>query len=107
MSAKTRMTPSEAFVETLLAQGVRDVFGIVGSAYMDALDLFPLAGIRFIPGGNFACAPGAFVTAEVVFVFAVAAFVSIFDLLVASTRTIGVSIRLRATASRCKTSRAI
>src|SRR4030095_3175895 len=27
---------------------VKDVFGIVGSAYMDALDLFPLAGIRFI-----------------------------------------------------------
>jgi sulfoacetaldehyde acetyltransferase len=25
------------------------VFGIVGSAYMDALDLFPSAGIRFIP----------------------------------------------------------
>ena len=42
------MTPSEAFVETLVAQGVNDVFGIVGSAYMDALDLFPLAGIRFI-----------------------------------------------------------
>ena len=44
-----RMTPSEALVETLVAQGVRDVFGIVGSAYMDALDLFPAAGIRFIP----------------------------------------------------------
>jgi sulfoacetaldehyde acetyltransferase len=42
------MTSSEAFVETLVAQGVTDVFGIVGSAYMDALDLFPLAGIRFI-----------------------------------------------------------
>ena len=42
------MTPSEAFVETLVAHGVKDVFGIVGSAYMDALDLFPLAGIRFI-----------------------------------------------------------
>ncbi len=27
---------------------MKDVFGIVGSAYMDALDLFPLAGIRFI-----------------------------------------------------------
>jgi sulfoacetaldehyde acetyltransferase len=49
MSAKVRMTPSEALVETLVAHGVRDVFGIVGSAYMDALDLFPLAGIRFIP----------------------------------------------------------
>ncbi len=45
----TLMTPSEAFVETLVSQGVTDVFGIVGSAYMDAFDLFPAAGIRFIP----------------------------------------------------------
>jgi sulfoacetaldehyde acetyltransferase len=45
---KQKMTPSEAFVETLVAHGVTEVFGIVGSAYMDALDLFPLAGIRFI-----------------------------------------------------------
>lgn len=44
----TRMTASEAFVETLAAQGVTDMFGIVGSAYMDALDIFPAAGIRFI-----------------------------------------------------------
>ena len=44
----TRMTSSEAFVETLVAHGVTDVFGIVGSAYMDALDIFPAAGIRFI-----------------------------------------------------------
>ena len=43
------MTPSEALVETLAANGVTDVFGIVGSAYMDALDIFPAAGIRFIP----------------------------------------------------------
>ncbi len=43
------MTPSEALVETMVAQGVTDVFGIVGSAYMDALDLFPAAGIRFVP----------------------------------------------------------
>jgi len=43
-----RMTPSEALVETFSAEGVREVFGIVGSAYMDALDLFPAAGIRFI-----------------------------------------------------------
>jgi sulfoacetaldehyde acetyltransferase len=43
----TRMSPSEAFVETLVAHGVTDVFGIVGSAYMDALDIFPAAGIRF------------------------------------------------------------
>lgn len=46
---KTKMTPSEAFVETLVANGVTDVFGIVGSACMDALDLFPAAGIRYIP----------------------------------------------------------
>ena len=39
-----KMTASEAFVETLAAQGVTDVFGIVGSAFMDALDLFPDAG---------------------------------------------------------------
>src|SRR6476469_82349 len=44
-----RMSASEAFVETLVAHGVKHVFGIVGSAYMDALDLFPTAGIRFIP----------------------------------------------------------
>jgi len=43
-----RMTPSEALVETLVAHGVDTVFGIVGSAYMDALDIFPAAGIRFI-----------------------------------------------------------
>jgi sulfoacetaldehyde acetyltransferase len=48
VQGRQRMTPSEAFVETLVAQGVKDVFGIVGSAYMDALDLFPQAGIRFI-----------------------------------------------------------
>ncbi len=49
VTGKLRMTPSEAFVETLVANGVTEVFGIVGSAYMDALDLFPAAGIRFIP----------------------------------------------------------
>ena len=48
MRSKTRMTPSEAFVETLVAHGVRDVFGIAGSAYMDAMDLFPVAGIRLV-----------------------------------------------------------
>jgi sulfoacetaldehyde acetyltransferase len=42
------MTSAEAFVEQLASEGVTDVFGIVGSAYMDALDLFPPAGIRFI-----------------------------------------------------------
>ncbi len=44
----TRMTASEAFVEQLVAEGVTDIFGIVGSAYMDALDLFEPAGIRFV-----------------------------------------------------------
>src|SRR5256885_12456439 len=48
VTGRRTMPPSEAFVETLVAQGVTEVFGIVGSAYMDALDLFPLAGIRFI-----------------------------------------------------------
>ncbi len=43
------MTPSEAAVETLLAEGVNVVPGIVGSAFMDPLDLFPAAGIRFLP----------------------------------------------------------
>ena len=46
---KTKMTPSEAIVETLLAEGVDHVCGIVGSAFMDMLDLFPTAGIKFIP----------------------------------------------------------
>ncbi|MCK9381834.1 MAG: sulfoacetaldehyde acetyltransferase [Sulfuritalea sp.] len=49
IAGKHHMTPSEAFVETLVANGVTDVFGIVGSAYMDALDIFPAAGIRFVP----------------------------------------------------------
>jgi sulfoacetaldehyde acetyltransferase len=43
-----RMTPSEALVETLRTEGIDLVPGIVGSAYMDALDLFPAAGIRFV-----------------------------------------------------------
>ncbi len=49
MTGKKRMTPSEAFVEVLVAQGVTDVFGIIGSANMDALDIFPAAGIRYVP----------------------------------------------------------
>jgi len=44
----TKMTSSEAFTETLVANGTKNVFGIVGSAFMDALDIFPAAGIRFI-----------------------------------------------------------
>src|SRR5215468_10924864 len=49
MNAPQKMGPSEALVETLAAQGVTHVFGIVGSAFMDALDIFPAAGIRFVP----------------------------------------------------------
>ncbi len=47
--AKQKMTPSEAIVETLLAEKVDHVTGIVGSAFMDMLDLFPAAGIKFLP----------------------------------------------------------
>ncbi len=43
------MTPSEAFVETMVANGVTDIFGIMGSAFMDAMDIFAPAGIRLIP----------------------------------------------------------
>lgn len=45
----TKMTPSEAFVETMVANGVTDMFGIMGSAFMDAMDIFAPAGIRLIP----------------------------------------------------------
>lgn len=47
--AKVKMTPSEAVVEVLVQEGVKHVTGIVGSAFMDLLDLFPDAGIEFIP----------------------------------------------------------
>jgi sulfoacetaldehyde acetyltransferase len=43
------MGPSEALVEVLAVNGVKHVFGIVGSAFMDALDIFPAAGIEFVP----------------------------------------------------------
>ncbi len=46
---RQRMTPSEAFVETLVANDVRDIFGIMGSAFMDAMDIFAPAGIRLVP----------------------------------------------------------
>ncbi|MPY83117.1 MAG: sulfoacetaldehyde acetyltransferase [Actinophytocola sp.] len=46
---KQRMTPSEAFVETMAANGVTDIFGIMGSAFMDAMDIFAPAGIRLVP----------------------------------------------------------
>jgi len=44
-----KMTPSEAFVETMAANKVTDIFGIMGSAFMDAMDIFAPAGIRLIP----------------------------------------------------------
>jgi len=37
-----KMTASEAFVETMVANGVKDIFGIMGSAFMDAMDIFDL-----------------------------------------------------------------
>ena len=42
------MTSSEAFVETMVSHKTDLVFGIVGSAFMDALDIFEPAGIRFV-----------------------------------------------------------
>jgi len=44
----TKMTPSEAMAEVLVQEGVNHVSGILGSAFMDLLDLFPAAGIEFI-----------------------------------------------------------
>lgn len=49
VSGVQKMTPSEAFVETLVANGVTEMFGIMGSAFMDAMDIFAPAGIRLIP----------------------------------------------------------
>ena len=46
----TKMTSSEAFVETLVANDVKDIFGIMGSAFMDAMDIFEPVGIRLITG---------------------------------------------------------
>jgi len=47
--AKVKMTPSEAITEVLLQEGITHVTGIVGSAFMDMLDLWPDAGIKFYP----------------------------------------------------------
>lgn len=44
---KAVMSGSEALVETLRVRGVRDVWGITGSAFIPPLDLFDRAGIRF------------------------------------------------------------
>lgn len=48
-SGTQKMTPSEAFVETMVANGVTDIFGIMGSAFMDSMDIFAPAGIRLVP----------------------------------------------------------
>ncbi len=40
VSGTVTMTPSEAFVETMVANDVTDMFGIMGSAFMDAMDIF-------------------------------------------------------------------
>jgi len=45
----TKMTSSEAFVETLVAHEVKTLFGIMGSAFMDAMDIFAPAGIELLP----------------------------------------------------------
>ena len=47
-----KMTPSEAMTEVLVQEGVNHVSGILGSAFMDMLDLFPAAGIDFISVGH-------------------------------------------------------
>ncbi len=42
-----KMTTEEAFVKVLQRHGIREAFGIIGSAFMPISDLFPKAGIRF------------------------------------------------------------
>jgi sulfoacetaldehyde acetyltransferase len=44
---KMRMTTEEAFIKVLQRHGIRDAFGIIGSAMMPISDLFPAAGITF------------------------------------------------------------
>jgi sulfoacetaldehyde acetyltransferase len=45
----TTMTPSEAILEQFSAEDAEVMFGIVGSAFMDFLDIMPAAGIRYLP----------------------------------------------------------
>jgi len=49
LKQKVKMTPSEAIVETLVKEDIKEVYGILGSAFMDMLDLMPTAGIDFLP----------------------------------------------------------
>eukprot|EP00929_Paragymnodinium_shiwhaense_P069397 TRINITY_DN34_c0_g1_i3.p1 TRINITY_DN34_c0_g1~~TRINITY_DN34_c0_g1_i3.p1 ORF type:complete len:629 (+),score=123.29 TRINITY_DN34_c0_g1_i3:76-1962(+) len=46
-SKTERMTTEEAFVKVLQKNGIRNSFGIIGSAMMPISDLFPAAGIKF------------------------------------------------------------
>ena len=41
------MTTEEAFVKVLQNHGIKNAFGIIGSAFMPISDLFPKAGITF------------------------------------------------------------
>lgn len=45
----TTMTPSEAILEQFVAEDTEVMFGIVGSAFMDFLDIMPEAGIEYLP----------------------------------------------------------
>lgn len=45
----TVMTPSEALLEQFVAEDTEVMFGIVGSAFMDFLDIMPKAGVRYLP----------------------------------------------------------
>src|SRR5262245_39341715 len=47
-AGKTRLAATEAFVETLVAHQIKDVFGVIGAPRPDAADLFPGAGIRML-----------------------------------------------------------
>ncbi|MFQ5438399.1 MAG: sulfoacetaldehyde acetyltransferase, partial [Paracoccaceae bacterium] len=42
-----KMTTEEAFVKVLQMHGIKNAFGIIGSAFMPISDNFPAAGIRF------------------------------------------------------------
>ena len=52
VAVMAKMTPSEAIVETLLAEGVDQLSGIVGSTFMDMLDLFPTRGYPLYSGSS-------------------------------------------------------
>jgi sulfoacetaldehyde acetyltransferase len=48
-SGPQKMTPSEAFVETMAANGVIDIFGIMSPAFVDAMDISAPAVMCLIP----------------------------------------------------------